>query len=125
LSSSEETKQQSLNELRKDFYSGDLLLKGTLTIQVEVSIERHRHEIRDDNGQEQSILDPRCLVHIYAPSDRNASTTFFADGEQHMTCILTYSGGINDNYDHITLDDVIKALSIDPEAKIWRAQENL
>lgn len=116
--------KQSLNELREKFYQEDLLLEGTITLQVEVSIERHRNEIRNSEGHVQSLIDPRCLVTIFMPPAPKSDTTFFADGEHHMCCTLIYSGSINGNYDHITLDDVIKALDFNPDAKIWKAREN-
>lgn len=106
----------SLNELNTYVELEDLHVACTVTIQVEVSMEQSHHYTKDDAGNAKLVQDKGLLVSLtlrLPPSD----SRLFSDGESLMVCDLRY---LSESCGPIQLEEAIRALCIDPSAKIWR-----
>jgi len=112
----------SLNDLGKQIAEEDLLLEGTLTIQVDISLERSHLCTRTEDGGLRLKVGQGWLVSLGLPS-RGADSRnehVFSDGEPQMICDLHYLGGEERD---IRLDDAVNALGIDSDAKIWTVKK--
>src|SRR5947207_13090162 len=98
----------SLNDLSKELIEEDLLLEGTLTIQVELSLERSHVCTKTEDGKLRLNVGKGWLVSLGLPSHREASEEerLFSDGEPQMICDLHYLGGEEED---IRLDDAVNA----------------
>lgn len=111
-------KRFSLKDLSKDLEEKDLLLEGTITIRVDVSMERPHVYTKDDKGKPKLTLGKGWLVSL-GLSPSSPDTGPFSDGESLMVCDMRY---LSEEEGPIELIDVIRALGIDPDAKIWNVQ---
>lgn len=114
----------SLNELDSVLTEGegpDILLECTATIRVDISIERLHQYRKDEHGKPRVVLASGYVISLGLPSSDNlaSGTQPFADGERQMVCDLHYAG---EERDAVSLEDAVRALGIDPDAKIWRCQ---
>ena len=110
--------EQSFKEISHRVESEDLLLECTTSLQVEVSIERSHHYERDTAGHLRLILDPGYLVSFGLPPrmSNDSEMLRFADGEKSMVAELKYMGKEGNQ---VNIFDAIRALGIDPDAKVW------
>jgi hypothetical protein len=112
----------SLNELGSQIEEGDMLLEGTITIKVDVSIERAHTYEGGEAGKPQLILGKGWLVSLVLPSSdtMNAEAQTFLDGESQMVGDLKYLG---EEGSQVRFEDAIQALDIDADAKIWQVKQ--
>jgi hypothetical protein len=111
----------SLNDLGNQIKE-DLLLEGTMTIQVDVSIERYHDSLQDETGKTRIVLGPGYLVSLGLPATGGDTTSpaIFSDGTSQMICDLRYLGEDNSA---VSIEEIIKALGIDVDAKIWKVKQ--
>jgi hypothetical protein len=109
---------QSFKEISPRVEGEDLLLECITTISVEISIERAHHYERDVSGNLRLVLGSGYLVSFGLPprSTVTSESPNFADGEKFMVAELKYMGMEGSQ---INIFDAIKALNIDPDAKLW------
>jgi hypothetical protein len=109
----------SLEDLRNHFQNGDLLLEGTITLKVDVSIERP-HEYSKDRADKPILrLGENWFVSLALPSTESAplSEDNLFDGEPQMLCDLKYA---EEESLTVRLEDALRALGIDTKARIWK-----
>jgi hypothetical protein len=104
------------NELNKDIEQQDLLIEGRLTLTVDVSIERLHLDQAEQAGNEDIMLGKGWLASLVL-SPPGSKESPFPDGESAMLADLHYA---NEPDDPVDLADVMRALDIDPDAKIWK-----
>jgi hypothetical protein len=112
----------SLNELGDHVKNDDLLLEGTITVKVDVSLERLHQRTKDETGAVKLTLGEGYLVSLGLPSCRSSEhdVSLFSDGEPQMICDLKYLG---EESSSVAFEDAVKALGIDPHAKIWNVKK--
>ncbi|HYU74464.1 MAG TPA: hypothetical protein VEL31_17475 [Ktedonobacteraceae bacterium] len=109
----------SLNELHTLIEQEDLLLECAINIRVNVSMEHPHRYVKDDTGNVKLVLDKGWLVSLglQLPSSEEEDSRPFSDGEPLMVCDLRYLG---EYFGPVQLEDAIRALGVDPDAKIWK-----
>jgi hypothetical protein len=114
--------QYSLNELGTQVEKEDVLLECSITVHADVSLERpHKYE-KDEEGKLKLVLGNGWLVSLSLPARVTLppGSPPLADGEQQVVADLQYQ---SEDGNTISLEDVLKALGIDKDAKIWRVRE--
>jgi hypothetical protein len=111
----------SLNDLGAQLTEGDLLLECTMTIRVNVSIERPHSDGQDETAHLTPKQEKGWLVSLGLPSSETltSDTSPFLDGEPQMICDLKY---LDKDDVTVRLEDAIKALGIDVNARIWQVK---
>jgi hypothetical protein len=117
----EQVEYYTLNELDAELEKGDLLVEGTATVRVDISIERLHSYVKDETGRVKLTLGEGWLVSLALPaSDRlGADVEPFSDGEPQMVCDLKY---LEEEGHSVRLKDALRALGIDKDLKIWRVK---
>jgi hypothetical protein len=111
-------KRLSWNELNKDIEQQDLLIEGRLTLIVDVSIERLHLDRKEQAGNEDIMLGKGWLASLVL-SPPGSKESPFLDGESFMQADLHYA---SEPIGPVDLADAMRALDIDPDAKIWKVQ---
>lgn len=110
----------SLEELGHHISEEDVLLEGTITLTIDVSIERCHQHVYQAAGKPIVRMGEGWLVSLALPSAKAVSLhrTLF-NGEPQMICDVRYAG---EEQLWVHLDDAFTALGIDPQAKIWKVR---
>jgi hypothetical protein len=113
----------SWNELNKNIEQQDLLIEGRFTLTVDVSIERlhldqKEQAEKEQTGDEGIILGKGWLASLVL-SPPGSEEMPFPDGESFMQADLRYA---SEPLGSVDLADAMRALGVDPDAKIWKMQ---
>ena len=116
----------SLNEIQQmvPIDQTDTILRCTATIRANISIKHPNHERRTETGNQILEINPGYIVELDVPvlSQPLDQALPFEDGEAQMVFGLGYS---SDHELSVTFADAIRALGIDPDAKIWTMRAEL
>lgn len=110
----------NLNELGAQVEKEDVLLECSITVRVDVSLERPHEYVRDEEGKLKLVLGDGWLVSLALPAQASIPASPLADGEQQVVADLQYQ-----SVDSVTLslEDALRVLGIQKDAKIWRVRE--
>ncbi len=114
--------QYNLNELGEQVEKEDVLLECSIIVHADLSLERpHKYE-RDEEGKLKLVLGDHWLVTLSFPAKATISpgSPPLADGEQQIVADLQYQ---SEDGNTVSLEDVLKVLGINRDAKIWRVRE--
>jgi hypothetical protein len=115
-----ETRQHlSWNELGQQVEQQDWLIEGTLTLKVDVSIERLHRYTKDKQGKKKLTLGNGWLVSLVFSLPASQEKQPFPEGESIMIADLRYASQLRGP---VHLADTARALGIDPDAHIWKVQ---
>lgn len=114
--------QYNLKELGAQVEKEDVLLECSITVQADISLERPHDYIRDEEGKLKLVLGEGWLVTLSLPARATIppGSPPLADGEQQVVADLQYQ---SEDGNTVSLEDVLKALGINRNAKIWRVRE--
>lgn len=111
-----------LNELSPQIEKEDVLLECSVTVHVDISLERPHEYVRDEEGKLKLVLGDGWLVSLTLPAQASIlpGSPSLADGEQQVVADLQYQ---SEEGNTISLEDALRVLGIQRDAKIWRVRE--